>query len=887
MALDVEWGSSADGTNVRVWEPNGCASQAFDLVQNNAVSSLGRTLADGVYTITSMLNGSSVVDVQWASKDEGGNIWLYENGNWDNQRFEVKLGQDGYYTFKAVSSGCYVCVQDFNNGAGANVCQTFDGSGLNAKWTLKKQSDGSYEVISALTGLLLDVDNSKTTNGTNIDVWHRHGGAAQRFSFGGSRTIADGYYVLDSAVGAGKVVDVASASVSPGAPVQLYSYNGAANQRFKVSYVGSGYYTIICVASGLSLSVSGDADSGSPVLQQPQTGGEEQLWSIVSNPAGDYSIVSAKSGMALDVKNGSSVDGTTIRVWEPSGLASQTFSFSIPEMVEAGTYLIRSSVGADSVLDVEDASRFDGANIQIRNNEEGASQWFTISPEGDGTYAITAWCSGKNLDVAWSGQADGTNVWQWAANGFDCQKWIIVSSGGKLAFLSACNLKALDVCNGDSTDGANIQMYTINYQPSQQFECVKPTRVLPDGYYYVSSALDGGYVADIENGGTDDGANLQVYAYNGGDNQIFHFLYAGDGFYTIQVASSNKCLDVAWSGQADGTNVWQWAANGFDCQKWRPVRNDDGTYTFFSKSNGKVLDVAWGDASNGTNIRTWTSNGLPAQKFALTLANPSITYEQLSITLDQMTAWQMENEFVSKAYTYDKVKARLDPLVALSEGRDLEFVDLRVSSGLTADQLDAYISSTPKGKSGVLNGQGASFLAAAKAAGVNEVYFVCHCILETGWGTSDLALGTKYDGLGFWYHKWNSEAKRYDYVWNSFPGYPAGTYYNFFGIGAFDTDANRFGIERAIQQQWNSKESAIFGAARWISSNYINRSINPQYTLYKMKWDYNTSDETGELGQHQYATDIFWSDSIANNMKACYERANITSYTRRVVPSYR
>ena len=41
-----------------------------------------------------------------------------------------------------------------------------------------------------------------------------------------------------------------------------------------------------------------------------------------------------------------------------------------------------------------------------------------------------------------------------------------------------------------------------------------------------------------------DGANIQIYKYEGLDNQKFEVKYNNDGYYTIKAVNSNKVLDV-------------------------------------------------------------------------------------------------------------------------------------------------------------------------------------------------------------------------------------------------------------------------------------------------------------------------------------------------------
>ena len=156
--------------------------------------------------------------------------------------------------------------------------------------------------------------------------------------------------------------------------------------------------------------------------------------------------------------------------------------------------------------------------------------------------------------------------------------------------------------------------------------------------------------------------------------------------------------------------------------------------------------------------------------------------------------------------------------------------------------------------------------------GVNEVYLLAHAILESGWGTSTLAKGYAYDGKTLVGGK----------VW------PKGTYYNFYGIGAYDSSPLSGGRALAIKNGWSTPEKAIDGAARWIATNYLNNAFS-QNTLYKMRWNYVEYARYGSVS-HQYATDRDWAAKIGTQMNAIYAYAGVgqtQSGLTFLVPSYR
>ncbi|CAF5172960.1 unnamed protein product, partial [Rotaria magnacalcarata] len=65
------------------------------------------------------------------------------------------------------------------------------------------------------------------------------------------------------------------------------------------------------------------------------------------------------------------------------------------------------------------------SNVEIRTQNGGKGQKWTLKPVGDGTYYVINALSGKVLDVLSSGTADETNVHTCGQNNSGAQKWRI------------------------------------------------------------------------------------------------------------------------------------------------------------------------------------------------------------------------------------------------------------------------------------------------------------------------------------------------------------------------------------------------------------------------------------------------------------------------------
>ena len=159
-------------------------------------------------------------------------------------------------------------------------------------------------------------------------------------------------------------------------------------------------------------------------------------------------------------------------------------------------------------------------------------------------------------------------------------------------------------------------------------------------------------------------------------------------------------------------------------------------------------------------------------------------------------------------------------------------------------KLNEYLNNiqVPAGKEHIFKDKGDVFVSAAKKYNIDVIYLVAHTLLETGFGSSKLAQGIKYN---------NGE-----------------TVYNFFGIGAYDSSPIKSGVKTAFNKGWTTIDSTIEGSAEWLSRNYINHAKRNQNTLYKMRFNYASN------GSHQYATDVGWSYKISvlmNELSYLYE----------------
>ncbi|MEO3807370.1 RICIN domain-containing protein [Sphaerisporangium sp. B11E5] len=122
-------------------------------------------------------------------------------------------------TIRGVASGRCLDLPNSSTANGTQV-QIWDcHGGANQQWT----ATGATELRTA-GGKCLDVNGAGTADGTTVIIWDCNGQNNQKWRFNSDGTI--------TAVGANKCLDVANASTANGARLQIYTCHGGTNQQW-------------------------------------------------------------------------------------------------------------------------------------------------------------------------------------------------------------------------------------------------------------------------------------------------------------------------------------------------------------------------------------------------------------------------------------------------------------------------------------------------------------------------------------------------------------------------------------------------------------------------------------------------------------------------------
>ena len=501
--FDKYLGSDAKLQQLGIADAKGIVSALGLQAKNADIDALAaenrNVLADGTYTISTLLNSNYVLDVKDGLTSNGANIQLYQSNDTEAQQFTVSHDSQGYVTFTNVKSGRVLDINGSVAKDGANIRQYTSNGSRAQKWIVKQDGNG-YVVMSALNPYyILDLSGGSVRNGSNIQLYSTTGSNSQRWNITkyvsksqrindladqNKNTIADGVYEICSVKNSNYTLDVNSASTRNGANVQLYLRNGTQAQAFRVSHDSQGFVTFTNVNSGKVIDLDGAiTKNGRNIHQYASNGTRAQKW-IVQQSGSGYSIVSAiDTSFALDIRNGYVYSGSNIQLYKSNNTAAQQWTFNkyVTERQRCDSYASQNKGRmADGVyyiknqnigfaLDVADGSLYGGANVQLYSlNKTNAQKW-KVTHDSTGYVSFQNVGSGMYLTASGSGRT--ANVYQQRQTNDYNQKWIVMFDNNQnLRIVSALNsTMVLDVKDGKIRRCSNIQLYTSNNSNAQKW----------------------------------------------------------------------------------------------------------------------------------------------------------------------------------------------------------------------------------------------------------------------------------------------------------------------------------------------------------------------------------------------------------------------------------
>ena len=429
----------------------------------------GADVADGAYTIVSTLDKAFAVDVKQDSGDKGAGIDAETQDGALSQQFAFNYdAATGYYTITNYGSGYVLDVYDGSTESGGIIWQYTSNNTWAQKWDVVKNSDGTFTLYSAKSGLAIDVcGGTSAESGAVVWQYTPNNSAAQKFKLVSSTpTVTDGVIRIQNGVKQTLVMDVTDGSKTAGTAIELYTWNKTYAQKFMIEENEDGTYSIQMTVSGLYLTAGTDGT----VTQQAKDSSLSQAWVIAATNDGHFTLVPSGSTSVVGVASLKS--GAALKV--AANAKSALWNIVYVPLLESGIYTIQSVANSNLVLDVYDGSVASGGNIWAYTSNDSNAQKFLLTSIGGDKYTISGSWSILNLDVANGTAADGTNVWQVTPNGTAAQTWTITWKDGN--FFIKSELGDFNLALASANAQANVQIATANDDdPLQQFMFVPTT----------------------------------------------------------------------------------------------------------------------------------------------------------------------------------------------------------------------------------------------------------------------------------------------------------------------------------------------------------------------------------------------------------------------------
>ena len=334
--LDLSGGNTADGAAIRLYTPNGTASQLF------VVSSSDVNITAGVsMIITSVANKKLVTDVTGASTANGARVQLYSSNNTNAQKYRFESIGNGTYRIINANSGKVLDVSGGSTANGAALQQYTSNNTVAQQWTVRNYGSGKIALVSVNANKAVDIPDGNAVQQAQLQLYSPNGTVAQQWTVAKApltlrerlnetaakhrQDLPDGTYTFGSKLNTSMKMDVSGASRSNYGNVQIWAGNGTNAQKWKVTHDSNGYVTLTSVNSGKVLDVNGGVSaSGTNVQQYDSNGTYAQKWIAVKNSDGSYTFQSALAeNIVLDVSGASTSNGANVQLYTANGTNAQ------------------------------------------------------------------------------------------------------------------------------------------------------------------------------------------------------------------------------------------------------------------------------------------------------------------------------------------------------------------------------------------------------------------------------------------------------------------------------------------------------------------------------------------------------------------------------------
>ena len=433
-----------------------------------------------------------------------------------------------------VKSGFKVVVYENDGFGGKSKLYTASTANMGSEWNKQVSSikiepngksglSGNFKIMNRNSGKYLDLDNNKTDNNTAIIQFDDEGvDASQTWTFTEVMK-GKGVYSICSYGNKNRGMDVVDFSKDNGAQVQLYDYLGNPHQQFILYDCGEGYYQLVARNSGKVVEIpQSSKGNGEWIKIYDNNGTYTQQWAVVANRYDEASAVTLYTdagykGKAVTLSEGeynlSRMGLYNLKDNDMSSLkVTPGFKVTIYED-DNFNGKSKSYIASESFVGEEWNDKMSSLKVEAYG-KSGLS----------GDYKLQNRNSGKFLDLDNNNTDNKTAIVQYDDEYIDAtQIWTLTEIGGEKGVYSICTSvnkrQGMDVADWSKDNGAQVQLYEYNGNRNQQFIVVEKG----DGYYQFVSRLSG-KVIEIPSSSKDNGEWIKLYDNNGTNTQQWKFV---------------------------------------------------------------------------------------------------------------------------------------------------------------------------------------------------------------------------------------------------------------------------------------------------------------------------------------------------------------------------
>ncbi|MCL2071602.1 MAG: RICIN domain-containing protein [Oscillospiraceae bacterium] len=395
-------------------------------------------IPNGIYKIQNRGSGK-FIDLS-PNKGNGALAQLWESTAGEQQQFRFQRQSDNTYIITALHSGLVLEVGGVSMDNEATLNQWGDANIASQRWYIIDGGSGYYKFVNKHSGLVMDVRNNLTANGTAIQQYESWGADnhAQQFRLmshhSTSANIPNETFAIQHR-GSGKYISIGTAN-ELGRNAYIYEHgrgNGVFgdDQIFRFERQTDNSYILVSAYNNRVLDIKGgDILPRIPISSYTRNNTNAQRWFVVERGNSYYSFISKHTGMAIDVTNNLTANLTGIVQYYLWGDNNQAQQFRL-----IGVCLTCKKAPCECLTTPTAPQNF----IATSGNGKVTITW--TAPASNGGSAITRYEVSSNGGISWvTASSNTTHTFTGLTNGTSyafCVRAVNSSGNGATASVTA------------------------------------------------------------------------------------------------------------------------------------------------------------------------------------------------------------------------------------------------------------------------------------------------------------------------------------------------------------------------------------------------------------------------------------------------------------------